>query len=101
VNTPVNAISAASEHHLRDKLVRLSKLISGQPVELGCDHIVASAHPEGIAFCKNLLAKKFVVSIMVTVNIGLLSFLFRSPLLKRFCRKGHEDTSFIQEKEQK
>jgi nucleoporin GLE1 len=70
VNTPVNAISPASAHHLRDKLVKLSKLISGQPVELGRGHVVASAHPEGIAFCKNLLAKKFVVSIMVTLNTG-------------------------------
>jgi nucleoporin GLE1 len=70
VNTPVNAISPVSAHHLRDKLVRLLKLISGQLVELGCGEIIASAHPEGIAFCKNLLAKKFVVSIMVTVNTG-------------------------------
>jgi nucleoporin GLE1 len=70
VNIPVNAISPVSADHLQDKLLRLSRLISGQPVEVGHGQVIASSHPEGIAFCKNLLAKKFVVSMLVTMNIG-------------------------------
>jgi hypothetical protein len=73
VNTPVNAISPASRNHLEDKLMRLSRLISGQPVEVGLVQIVASVHQEGIAFRKNLMAKKFVVSILVTVITVYLS----------------------------
>jgi hypothetical protein len=73
---PVNAISPVSRDHLEDKLIRLSRLISGQPVEVGRVQIVASVHPEGIAFHKNLVTKKFVVSILVTVIIVYLSLSF-------------------------
>jgi nucleoporin GLE1 len=67
VNVPVNAISPTSADHLQDKFFKLSRLISGQLVETGHGKITASLHPEGIAFCKNLLAHKFVVSILVIV----------------------------------
>jgi len=66
VNVPVNAISPTSANHLHDKFFKLSRLISGQLVETGHGKIAATTHPEGIAFCKNLLAQKFVVSILVT-----------------------------------
>jgi hypothetical protein len=46
-------------------------------VEVGHGQVIASSHPEAIAFCKNLLAKKFVVSILVTVDFGWLSFFFQ------------------------
>jgi hypothetical protein len=64
VNIPVNAISPRSAEHLEDKLFKLSRLISGQSVEVihGKPPVAASSHPEGIVFCKNLLAKKLVVS---------------------------------------
>ncbi len=61
VNTPVNAISAASSAHLKDKLVKLKTLLSGGQAPLFGDKTVcASGHPLGIPFCKNLLAKQFV-----------------------------------------
>lgn len=67
VNVPVNAIAPTSASHLQDKFFKLSRLMSGQLVETGHGKIAASSHPEGIAFCKNLLAQKFVVSILVIV----------------------------------
>jgi hypothetical protein len=76
VNVPVNAISPTSANHLQDKFSKLSRLISGQLVETGHGKIAASSHPEGIAFCKNLLAQKFVVSILVIVCTGWLSLFF-------------------------
>lgn len=60
VNVTVNAISPTSANHLQDKFFKLSRLISGQLVETGHGKIAATTHPEGIAFCKNLLAQKFV-----------------------------------------
>jgi nucleoporin GLE1 len=60
VNTPVNAISAISSDHLRDKFDRLKALLAGQPVEVGENKISASAHALGLPFCKNLVAKKLV-----------------------------------------
>jgi hypothetical protein len=64
VNIPVNSITPRSAEHLKDKLYKLSRLISGQSVEVvhGKTAVAASLHPEGIVFCKNLLAKKLVVS---------------------------------------
>lgn len=62
MNIPVNAISPVSAAHLRDKLQKLSLLLSGQPVVIGDGiRVAASQHPAGIPFCKDLLAKKFVV----------------------------------------
>ncbi|KAJ9592389.1 hypothetical protein L9F63_015957 [Diploptera punctata] len=68
VNIPLNAISPTSAAHLQDKLIKLSRLISGQPVEAGQTRISASSHPQGIAFCKNLMAKKFVLQGELTVS---------------------------------
>ena len=76
VNVPVNAISPTSANHLQDKFFKLSRLISGQLVETGHGKVAASSHPEGIAFCKNLLAQKFVVSILVILSTGWLSLFF-------------------------
>ena len=60
VNTPVNAINAVSAAHLKDKLDKLRCLLNGQPVEVGDVPLSTSAHPLGIPFCKNLLARKMV-----------------------------------------
>nr|CAD7591372.1 unnamed protein product [Timema genevievae] len=68
VNVPVNAISHVSSAHMTDKYIKLSRLISGQPVEAGGSTISASRHPQGVAFCKNLLAKKFVAQGELTVS---------------------------------
>lgn len=64
VTIPVNAISPVSGAHLTDKYVKLHDLLSGKMVEVGDVRVSASQHPLGIAYCKNLLAKKFVVSIL-------------------------------------
>ena len=72
----VNDISPTSANHLQDKFFKLSRLISGQFIETGHGKIAASSHAEGIAFCKNLLAQKFVVSILVIVCTGRLSLFF-------------------------
>jgi hypothetical protein len=55
-----------------------------QPVEVGGVQIEASAHQEGIAFCNNLMAKKFVVSILVTVITIYLSLFSSSCYWKGF-----------------
>jgi hypothetical protein len=70
----VNAISQISAEHLQDKLFTLSRLISGQSVKVVHGEIVASSHPEGIMFCKNLLAKKFVVSSCFRHGMAILGF---------------------------
>ncbi|PSN53296.1 hypothetical protein C0J52_04659 [Blattella germanica] len=54
--------------HLQDKLMKLSRLISGQPVEVGNSRVSAASHPQGVAFCKNLMAKKFVWQGELTVS---------------------------------
>ena len=64
VNTPINAISAVSGLHLKDKLQRVCGLLSGQHVEVGGHRVTAGDHPGGVAFCKDLFAKKIVVWIM-------------------------------------
>ena len=61
VNIPVNAISSTSGAHLRDKLTRLGSLLIGNPVEVDNKRIAATQHPGGMAFCKDLFAKKIVV----------------------------------------
>ena len=67
VNTPINAISAISGSHLRDKLQRVCALLSGQQVEVGGRKVSASDHPGGVAFCKDLFAKKIVVCVPIFV----------------------------------
>ncbi|XP_034239370.1 nucleoporin GLE1 [Thrips palmi] len=69
VNIPVNAISPVNASHLRDKLQKLSHLLSGHPVVVGDGARVSAAqHPAGIPFCKDLLAKKFVKQGASTVS---------------------------------
>ena len=45
VTTPINAISDQSPSHLLDKIQRLTKLLSGQPVQVGGKQISISKHP--------------------------------------------------------
>lgn len=54
INIPVNAISAANPEHLRDKYERLQNLLIGR----ASPNVLK--HPQGAAFCKNILAKKIV-----------------------------------------
>ncbi|KAF5292291.1 hypothetical protein FQA39_LY03325 [Lamprigera yunnana] len=61
INIPVNAISAVNSDHLLDKYNRLSSLLLGKTVEIGNVQVCAAQHPQGVAFCTNLLAKKFVL----------------------------------------
>lgn len=66
INMPVNAISSISGSHLRDKLQRVCALLSGQQVEVaGGRRVSAKDHPGGVAFCKDLFAKKIVVRVCV------------------------------------
>lgn len=65
INIPVNAISGLSREHLVDKYEKLYRLLDGKPP------VQANKHPEGIAFCKLTLAKKFVVR-LPQFNINLL-----------------------------
>ncbi|KAL8619084.1 hypothetical protein ACOMHN_019356 [Nucella lapillus] len=57
VNMPVNAISPVSSQHLRDKLLRLRSLLRGERVEVVGKQVSVSAVPQGLTFCKNLVAK--------------------------------------------
>jgi len=64
INTTVNAISDASASHMRDKLDRLLRLLSGErvPVVAGGSRTVSlKEHPAAAPFSKDLLAAKFVV----------------------------------------
>ena len=71
VSTPVNAISAQSGEHLYDKIMRLRKLLSGQPVQVAGKTLTINSHPAARLYCVNLLAKKIVVSTLVdVVDIG-------------------------------
>lgn len=60
VNIPVNAISAVSGAHLRDKLQRLLVLLSGQQVEITNKRFSVNEHPAALTFCKHLIAKMVV-----------------------------------------
>ncbi|XP_061189883.1 mRNA export factor GLE1-like [Saccostrea echinata] len=60
VNIPVNAISAVSGAHLRDKLQRLLVLLSGQQVEITNKRVSVRDHPAALPFCKYLIAKMVV-----------------------------------------
>lgn len=61
VSIPVNAISTQSGEHLMDKITRLRRLLSGQPVEVTGKSLSINQHPEAKLYCCNLLAKKLVV----------------------------------------
>lgn len=60
VNTPVNAISSVSGSHMKDKFDKLSKLLKGERVQVLDTYVTASQHPQGVAYCTALLAKKIV-----------------------------------------
>ena len=62
ISTPVNAISSQSGQHLLDKIRRLQEVLSGRPVPVMGRQVSASSHPQGKAYCFNLLAQKIVVS---------------------------------------
>ncbi|XP_065166836.1 mRNA export factor Gle1-like [Atheta coriaria] len=68
VNLPVNAISAVSSEHLRDKYNKLYNLLSGKTVQISDSRMNASQHPQGIAFVMDLLAKKFVLQGDLTIS---------------------------------
>lgn len=70
VNIPVNAISAVNAHHLQDKYLKLSNLLAGKPVPVGDSQMSAAKHPQGIAFCMDLLAKKIILQgdLMISSN---------------------------------
>lgn len=62
VNVPVNSLSDVNAQHILDKYRKLHNLLSGQPVQIANkQHLNAGAHPQGVAFCTDLLAKKFVL----------------------------------------
>lgn len=60
VNTPVNALSSVSGMHIRDKYDKLSKLLKGERVQVLDTYVTATQHPQGLAYCTALLAKKIV-----------------------------------------
>ncbi|CAG0879253.1 unnamed protein product [Darwinula stevensoni] len=61
VNTPVNSISDVSREHLLDKFHKLHRLLKCETVETqGGKSISASRHPQGLMFCIEHLAAKFV-----------------------------------------
>lgn len=70
VNIPVNALSGLNSEHILDKYNRLLGLLKGQNVIVSNKTINASKHPQGIAFCMDLLAKKLVLQgdLMVSSN---------------------------------
>ena len=53
VTTPINAISDHSPSHLLDKIQRLTKLLSGQSVQVGGKQISISKHPAAkVLYCR-------------------------------------------------
>lgn len=48
VNIPVNAISAVSGAHMRDKLQRLLVLLSGQQLEIANKRVSVNEHPAAL-----------------------------------------------------
>ncbi|XP_044264351.1 nucleoporin Gle1 [Tribolium madens] len=70
INIPVNAISAVNAEHLRDKYTKLNNLLSGKTVIVAERQVNALKHPQGIPFCMDLLARKFVLQgdLMISSN---------------------------------
>ncbi|KAJ0173534.1 hypothetical protein K1T71_010683 [Dendrolimus kikuchii] len=60
VNTPVNALSSVSGSHIKDKYEKLYKLLKGERVQVLDIYVTATQHPQGLAYCTALLAKKIV-----------------------------------------
>ena len=63
VSIPFNAFSAVSDAHMRGNLQRL--LVSGQQVEINNKRVSVSEHPTALNFCKYLIAKMIVVSLVL------------------------------------
>ena len=63
VSITVNSISAQSGSALKKKVTTLLTLLSGGSVSVGNDSVTTHGIPEAIMFCKNLTAKKLVVSL--------------------------------------
>eukprot|EP00795_Rhopilema_esculentum_P001870 gene1870-16369_t len=61
INTPINAISDHSPHHLMDKIERLTKLLNGEMTTVGNKNVSCKDQPEGLAYCKDTIAKKLVL----------------------------------------
>lgn len=59
INIPVNAISGVNASHLKEKYETLKSLLMGK------SSLNISQHPQGVAFCKDILAKKIVVSLFL------------------------------------
>ena len=63
VNIPINAISATSKTHLKEKLDTLVGLLTGKQITIGNKRVSATEHPAALALCKDLFANKIVVRI--------------------------------------
>ena len=63
VSITINSISAQSGSALKKKVTTLLTLLSGGSVSIGNDSVTTHGIPEAIMFCKNLTAKKLVVSL--------------------------------------
>lgn len=61
INIPVNSLSGANPEHITDKYNKLCRLLKGEDVIITDKRIKASSHPQGVAYCMNLLAKRFVL----------------------------------------
>ena len=62
INIPVNGISGINGMHLKDKYETLRSLIMGK------SSFNITQHPQGIPFCKDILAKKIVVSLKFGIH---------------------------------
>ncbi|KAK3084867.1 hypothetical protein FSP39_020473 [Pinctada imbricata] len=60
INTNINAISAVSGQHLREKLQKILELLGGTSVEVSSRRISVQDHPQAIMFCKHLLGRMIV-----------------------------------------
>ncbi|XP_017781545.1 PREDICTED: nucleoporin GLE1 [Nicrophorus vespilloides] len=81
INTPVNSISDVSCHHLTDKYNKLNALLSGQPIQMGDSNIIATRHPQGIAFAMDLLAKKFVLQGEIISSNAVAAYPYATTIL--------------------
>ena len=90
VNTPVNTISPVSSDHLRDKLFRLRALLKGETVEVTGKRVNPQGAPQGVLFCKNLVARMIAVSdsglFLLQSRLQIAAFFFCVPqFLCFFC----------------
>ena len=67
VSITINSISAQSGSALKKKVTTLLTLLSGGSVSVGNDSVTTHGIPEAIMLCKNLTAKKLVVSLYIMI----------------------------------